>query len=79
MQFDKKIKPFQGFAGFGVSNYRDLFRCHTFYFVYISTDGTDPISIQGIIDPALFVPVHRRAGEPDLGRKRFDTGKAGVR
>ena len=23
MQFDKKIKPFQGFAGFGVSNYRD--------------------------------------------------------
>ncbi len=35
MQFDKKIKPFQGFAGFGVSNYRfigfldDLFYCLT--------------------------------------------------
>ena len=24
MKFDKKIKPFQGFAGFGVSNYRVL-------------------------------------------------------
>ena len=59
--------------------YPDDFRDGFLRLVDIPAHGADPVGGDGVVHPALFIPVHGRRRKPYPVREWFDASEPGIR